>query len=280
MSLPKWVAYSCSAALGLSLLVGCSSSSHDTGDKQSGLPSSLKDGLNVAMDVSYPPMEYYDNNNIVGIDPDVAKALADRLGVPVHIDNIGFDSLISSLQANRADVLLSGMKDTPDRRERLNMIDYFKTNLALLVAENNPKNITDLASLCGKTAGQVTGTATLDQVTDASKKCPAGQTINVLGFGSNADVNAAIRAGRVDANLEDAVSLDFVVASGGFSDIPQPQLGTEYFGMATLKSDNDTTNAIRNAYKSLLADGTIKSIYDKHHVTNAVPDSFMENQGQ
>jgi polar amino acid transport system substrate-binding protein len=273
------------SACGSSSGTDSGSSSTATGSAGAGaLPDKLRSGLRVGMDVSYPPMEYFkDGKQPTGIDVDVASAIAKELGVPVKIQNIGFDSLISSLQAGRVDMLISGLQDTPGRQQRLNLIDYFKTGWAFLVKKGNPEQITSLQSLCGHTAGQVSGTVTLTAVQDASKKC-SGAKIKVLSFGSNADVNLAIKAGRADANLDDAPALTYTAktSSGGqdYDVVPVLSPGADrYSAIATLKSDPAVTQAIAGAYKKLLANGTIKRIYTKYDNAAAVPSQFLQNAG-
>jgi len=235
------------------------------------------------MDISYPPMEFYENGEeLTGIDPAVAEAIAEKLGVPLEVQNIAFESLIPSLESNRISMIVSGMKDTPERQQKLNMIDYFQTTLALIVKKGNPDGITDLQTLCGHTSGQVSGTITVALVEEASKECKSG-SIEVETFASNSAVNLAILAGRVDANLEDAVSLQYVAetAEGGnaYETIVQPDLGTEYFGIATVKAEPEVTDAIAKAYKELLEDGTLAKIYKKWGYSESLPSSFLENEG-
>jgi polar amino acid transport system substrate-binding protein len=271
------------AACGGSSSSDSSSEASSTGSEGAALPSALSSGLKVGMDVSYPPMEFYENgDDLTGIDPAVAQAIADKLGVPLEVQNIAFESLIPSLESNRISVIISGMKDTPERQRKLNMIDYFQTTLALIVEKGNPEGITDLQTLCGHTAGQVSGTITVALVEDASKECESG-SIKVETFATNSAVNLAILAGRVDANLEDAVSLEYVAetAEGGdaYEAIPQPDLGDEYFGIATNKDEPEVTEAIRNAYKEVLEDGTLAKIYKEWDSSESVPSSFIENEG-
>ena len=152
-----------------------------------------------------------------------------------------------------------------------------------LVKKGNPQRITSLQSLCGHTAGQVSGTVTLTAVQDASKNC-SGAKIKVLSFGSNADVNLAIKAGRVDANLDDGPALAYTAktSDGGqdYDVVPAPSSGADrYSGIATLKSDPAVTQAIVGAYKKLLANGTIKRIYAKYGDSAAVPSQFLQNAG-
>jgi len=222
--------------------------------------------LRVGIDISYPPFEFMDKGEPGGIDVEVAKALGDELGVPVKIENIGFDSLISSLQGGRVDVIISAMKDSKERHQRLNLIDYFKTGESLLVKRGNPKGITDLASLCGLKVGQVSGTVTLTALEKASKKCQ-DKPIEVLPFGSNADVNVALKSDRIDANLEDDASLRYVAKTSGdgrdFEVIPQKSRGDTHFGIGTLKNDTEKTEAIRTAYSQVLNSGKLSEIYKK-----------------
>lgn len=261
-----------------------SSEASSTGSEGAALPSSLSSGLKVGMDISYPPMEFYENGEeVTGIDPAVAEAIAEKLGVPLEIQNIAFESLIPSLESNRISMIISGMKDTPERQQKLNMIDYFETTLALIVKKGNPEGITNLKTLCGHSSGQVSGTITVALVEEASKECENGSSIKVETFASNSAVNLAILAGRVDANLEDGVSLEYVAntAEGGnaYETFPQPELGNEYFGIATVKDEPEVTEAIAKAYKEILEDGTLAKIYKKWGYSQSLPSSFLENEG-
>ena len=238
--------------------------------------------LRVGMDISYPPFDFFDKGEPAGIDVDVANALGEELGVPVKIENIGFDSLISSLQGGRVDVIISAMKDSKERHQRLNLIDYFKTGESLLVKRGNPKGITDIASLCGLKVGQVSGTVTLIAMEEASKKCQ-DKPIEVLPFGSNADVNVALKSDRIDANLEDNASLQYTAKTSSdgmdFEVIPQESRGEHYFGIATLKSDTAKTEVVRKAYRQVLESGKLAQIYNKWGYPDAVPNGLIENVG-
>lgn len=238
--------------------------------------------LRVGIDISYPPFEFMDKGEPAGIDVEVANALGDELGVPVKIENIGFDSLISSLQGGRVDVIISAMKDSKERHQRLNLLDYFKTGESLLVKFGNPKGITDLASLCGLKVGQVSGTVTLTALEEASKKCQ-DEPIEVLPFGSNADVNVALKSDRIDANLEDDASLRYVAKTSSdgkdFEVIPQKSRGETHFGIGTLKNDTEKTEAIRTAYSQVLNSGKLSEIYTKWGYPDALPSGLIENVG-
>jgi polar amino acid transport system substrate-binding protein len=239
--------------------------------------------LRVGIDISYPPMEYFEAGKPTGIDIEVAEALGKKLGVPVKIENIGFDSLITSLQSDKIDVIISGLKDTAQRQQRLNLIDYFQIEESILVKKGNPKKITSLATMCGKTAGQVSGTVTLTAVQEASKKCP-GAPIKIRTFGSNSDVNLAIKAGQADVNLDDTVSLRYVARTSGggndFEAIAQPEFGKGYFGIATLKSKRAVTDAVTKAYKQILEDGSLAAIYKKYGNADSTPPNFLQNAGK
>ncbi len=111
----------------------------------------LRDGyLQVAMEVSYPPMEYYDPDTHAprGIDVDIANALARALGVRVEFVNQSFDGLIGSLTSGRADVVISSMGITEERSRQIDQIPYFTAGTGILVPSANVHHIAGIDDLC------------------------------------------------------------------------------------------------------------------------------------
>ena len=107
--------------------------------------------IKVASDIPYPPMEMFDENQqLTGLDFDLAQALGAKLGVKLELQTQAFDSIIPSLQSGKNDIIMSGMNDTPERQESLDFVDYFHAGFSILVPEGNPKNITTALDLCDK----------------------------------------------------------------------------------------------------------------------------------
>jgi len=138
-----------------------------------GVPE-LSDGtLQVGSDISYAPIEFYEEGtqNATGLDIDLANALARELGVKVEFVNTGFDGIIGALQANRFDVLMSAMTITAARQKEIDYIPYFTAGTGILVPAGNPKNIQTLADLCGKNVAVQLGTIQVDQLNAQNEQC-------------------------------------------------------------------------------------------------------------
>ena len=71
------------------------------------------------------PYEYYDGDNIVGIDADIAKAICDKLGYELQIEDMEFDSIIAAVQSGKADFGAAGMTVTEDRLKNIDFTDSY-----------------------------------------------------------------------------------------------------------------------------------------------------------
>ena len=97
-------------------------------------PKTLSSGeLKVGMEITYPPFEYYEGDQVKGFDPEVSAALAKRLGLEASFSDITFPNLILGLDAGRFDTIISGMYILPERLEKADAIPYAKTGAALMV---------------------------------------------------------------------------------------------------------------------------------------------------
>lgn len=118
---------------------------------QSGLADIRRRGvLRVGLDASFPPFETLDAaGNVVGLDADIARAIAANLGVRVEFANIGFDGLYDALTVGRVDVVISGLPIDPLRtREAAYSAPYFNAGQTLITTRADVKSVADVA---GKT---------------------------------------------------------------------------------------------------------------------------------
>src|SRR5438876_7127376 len=137
-------------------------------------PSSIKSAgtLVFCSDITYPPEESYKAGTTTpeGSDIDIGSDIAKRMGVKARFDNTGFDGIIAALLARKCDAVISGMNDTPERRKAVDFVDYLKVGQSLLVKKGNPKHITSLAALSGRTVSVESGTTNRDFLAAASAK--------------------------------------------------------------------------------------------------------------
>ena len=132
----KKLALLVAAALMCASMAACGSSSSSSGSASASAESSASasasasteatasgeettgDTLIMGTNAAFPPYEYYEGDQIVGIDADIAKALGDKLGMEVTIEDMDFNSLITAVQTGKIDMVLAGMTVTPDREEK------------------------------------------------------------------------------------------------------------------------------------------------------------------
>jgi len=223
--------------------------------------SELSDGtLQVGSDIAYAPIEFYEEGtqNAVGLDVDIAKALAEELGVKVEFMNTGFDGLIGALQAKRFDIIMSSMTVTEKRQEEIDFIPYFTAGTGILVQAGNPKGIQSLADLCGKSVAVQLGTIQVDQLDAQNEQCT--EKISITTFDQNPLAVEQLRLGRADA-----VTADYPVAandarlSDAALEIAGPQFEAAPYGIGLRKDSTALNAALTKALQSVMDNGQ----YDK-----------------
>jgi len=240
-------------------------------DPKSLVPADIKSKgtLIVAADASYAPNEFFDTDGktVIGMDADLAKALATELGLSVTIQNVTFDSIIPGMAAGKYDLGMSSFTDTKAREATVDFVTYFSAGSSLMVKTGNPEGLkpNDL-SLCGKTLAVEKGTIQeSDDVPADSKTCTtAGKAaVKGLSFDDQNGANLALSSGRADGVLADSpVAAYAAKQSGGKFVISGEPYGTAPYGIAIPKG-NGMAPAVLAALKALIADGSYKTILTK-----------------
>src|SRR4051794_29552721 len=132
-----------------------------------------KGTLNVAADATYAPNEFIgpDGKTVVGMDPDLGKALGDVMGVKFHFQNVTFEAIIPGLAAKKYDLGMSSFTDTKEREKTVDFVTYFAAGTSFYTKAQGGANIGSLADLCGKKVAVEKGTTQADDATAQSKKC-------------------------------------------------------------------------------------------------------------
>ena len=133
----KFTAAMLTMALAGTMLTGCGSTASNTTTDDSAAKDNTAatdtaaefklatDGkLTMATNAYFEPWEYYDGENIVGIDPEVAQAIADKLGLELEIMDMDFDSIVTAVSAGKADMGMAGMTVTEERQKN---VDFSQT---------------------------------------------------------------------------------------------------------------------------------------------------------
>lgn len=101
--------------------------------------------LVMATNAAFPPYEYYSNNEIVGIDAEMARAVADKLNMRLVIEDMDFDSIITAVQGGKADIGAAGMTVTEDRLKNIDFtVSYTTAKQVIVVRNGNSGAITSI----------------------------------------------------------------------------------------------------------------------------------------
>lgn len=238
--------------------------------------------INIAVDIPFPPMAMYDKNNReIGFDPELGRLIGQKLGIDVSLNKQAFDSVIPSLQANKNDIIMSGMNDTPERQETLSFVNYTHGGFAIAVKMGNPGNVTTQTDLCGKTVSVQKATVQGDLL----RAMDCG--ITVMELPSDLDAQTALRAGKSDAYVADAVVAEYVVATTddgeAFEIVRDPKnpagFDPVYSGIGILKENTELVVAVQLALQALIEEGTYQQVLERSNIAAYAVESAMVNQG-
>ncbi len=233
----------------------------DGADAVQGELKTAKDGiLTMATNAAFPPYEYYESNEIVGIDVEIAEAIADKLGLELKIEDMEFGSIIIAVTQGKADIGLAGMTVTEERLQSVDFSDSYATGIqAVIVAEDS--DVKQIADLDGKKIG-----VQLATTGDIYAKEDFGEE-NVEAYNKGADAVMALKQGKVDAVIIDnQPALAFVKSTEGLK-ILETEYAVEDYAAAIAKGNDALVQAVNGALAELKEDGTIQSIVDKYIVS-------------
>lgn len=226
------------------------------GDSAAGL--TVNDGvLTMATNAYFPPYEYYEGDEIVGIDADIAKAIADKLGLELKIEDMEFEAIILAVQSGKADIGLAGMTVRPDRQESVNFSDTYATGIQVVIVKED-SDIKSLEDLEGKKIGvQLMTTGDIFACEDFGEDA-------VEQYNKGADAVMALTQGKVDAVLIDNEPAKNFVANNEGLKILDTEYAVEDYAACLNKENDALLEKINAAIKELKDDGTLQEIMDKY----------------
>ena len=213
--------------------------------------------LTMATNATFPPYEMTtDSGEIEGIDVDTAKAIAEKLGLELQIDDMDFDAALLSVQQGKADIVMAGVTVTDERKAVMDFSDSYATGIQSIIVPND----SDIASpddLAGKKIGTQRGTTGYIYCSD-----DFGED-SVVAYDSGLTAVQALNNGQVDAVvIDNAPATEYVAANPGLKVLDTSYAEEDYaIGMAKGSALED---AVNKALEELKADGTLQAIVDKY----------------
>ena len=223
-----------------------------------------KQVLSMATNAEFPPYEYVEGEDVVGIDVDIAQAIADKLGMELKVDNMNFDSIIPAITSGKDAIGVAGMTVTDERKKNVDFTDSYATGVQVVIVREDSK-IKDVKDLTTKGADNTIG---VQLGTTGDIYCTSD--IQDKGFGKvqqfnkGADAVQALVSGKIDCVvIDNQPAKEFVKANKGLK-ILDTEYVTEDYAIAVAKDNTELKDKINGALNELKADGTIQKILDKY----------------
>ena len=259
----KIIVFALAALMLLSCLSACSSGKTLADVQKAGK-------LTIATSPDFPPFESLgENNEVFGIEIDILNLICEELGVELDIQQVDFDSVLPGVQAGKYHMGASGISVTPAREENTLFTDpYCLAAQAIVVMNGSP--VTCKADLEGKTVAVQTGTT-------AETYCMEnGYTVS--SFTANADAQAALIAGKVDAwVIDDLTAAEMVKLyneeNGDTLVVLDEAMTTEPYAFAFAFGSEDLVAKINEIITGMVADGTVAEIFAKYEAPYTAPDA-------
>ncbi|MBQ2942398.1 MAG: transporter substrate-binding domain-containing protein [Clostridia bacterium] len=214
--------------------------------------------LTMGTNAAFPPYEMVDENGaIIGIDAEIAAAIAEKMGMTLEIKDMAFDSLITAVSSGAVDVVLAGMTVTEERMEAVNFSESYATGIQVVIVTEDSE-IATIEDLAGKKIGVQTGTTG-----DIYCSGDYGEEA-IARYDNGAIAVQALQNGQVDCVvIDNEPAKAFVEANEGLK-ILETEYITENYAAAIAKENTELLEAFNAALAELQADGTIDAIIGKY----------------
>lgn len=235
-------------------MASCGSKPKET--EQAGSEASEGGTLTMATNAEFPPYEFREGDEIVGIDAEIAQAIADKLGMKLEIEDMAFDSILVAVQSGKADMGVAGMTVTEDRLKNVNFTDtYAEAAQVIIVKEESEIQTPD--DLNGKTVGVqlgTTGDIYADDIEDGT----------VERYNKGFEAVQALNQDKIDAVIIDREPAKVFVEENEGLKILDEAFTEEEYAIAMSKDNEELLEKVNGALKELKESGEVQKIVDKY----------------
>lgn len=212
--------------------------------------------LRVVTDATFPPMEFVKDGQRTGFDIDLVDALGAAMGKKIEWIDIDFKGLIPALQAGRADIAVSAIYITDERRKVVDFTDaYYAGGLVVLTKKDSP--IKAVKDLDGRRVSVQVGTKSVNYLKEHH---PA---VNRVEVEKNQEMFNLVQIGRTDAAVTGKPAAKLFAQANPDLTVLDEQITVEEYGIAVSKRTPELTAALNEALKKIKADGTYDRIVNK-----------------
>lgn len=214
----------------------------------------------------FPPYEFAEGNEIVGVDIEIAKAVADKLGVSLEVVSAEFGGIIASIASGKGDVGISGFTITEERKESVDFsIPYVDSIQYIIVPQDS--SLQYMEELAGKKCGAQLGTTGYDFMdSEIVEGVLAGTDTELFSYNAAPSAMQDLVSGRIDAVvIDELVAIAIAKENPGYKAVPfkytSGEAVTEQFGVAIAKGNEDLLKIIDDTIAELLSSGMIDAFF-------------------
>ena len=220
----------------------------------SGCETKEKDKLVMVTEAGFHPYEYYSNGEIVGVDVDIVRRIAEYLDLELEVKDVHFDSIISEVRSGKSDIGAAGISYTDERALQVDFTDNYVTSNQIIITKVD-SDIVSKDSLHGKVAVQL-GTIADSYITDELPEIELVRENKFLACIED------LKQGKVDAVVMDELPAKNLVDNSMII-IDEPLISDSY-GMVVAPGNSDLLNACNTVIKKMKESGEIDEILLKH----------------
>jgi polar amino acid transport system substrate-binding protein len=254
----KFFALALAVLMVMSMFAGCNTKKADND------LNLVEDGkLIMSTNAAFPPYESTDDTGkFIGIDIEVAQAIADKLGLELVIDNMEFTAALEAAQKGKADMVMAGVTVTPDRELVMEFSNSYATGIQVVIVPED-STITSIDDLEGKKIGTQMGTTGYLYCSDTPENGGYGEE-NVVAYDNGISAVMALKKGQIDCIvIDNAPAQAFVKENPGLK-ILETEFAVEDYAIGFAKGNTALKEAVNKALAELIADGTVQKIVDKY----------------
>jgi len=237
-------------------VTACGSKEEAPADKEATEAPEEDNVLVMATNAEFPPYEFHEGGEIVGIDPEMAAAVAEELGMTLKIEDMAFASIILAVSSGKADIGVAGMTVTEDRLENVNFSDTYATAAQVVILQEGSE-IASVDDLANKSIGVQLGTTG-----DIYAEDIEGATIERYNKGFEAV--QALSQGKIDAVIIDREPAKVFVAENEGLVILDEEFTVEEYAIAIAKENTELLEKVNTALASLKESGKLDEIVGKY----------------
>lgn len=218
--------------------------------------TSKKDELVMATNAEFPPYEYHEGDKIVGIDVEICQAIADEMGRELVVEDMAFDSVITSVYTGKADLGAAGLTVTEDRLKNINFSTPYATAAQVIIVLDDSE-ISSPDDLIGKTIGVqlgTTGDIYAEDIEDATLE----------RYNKGFEAVQALLQGKIDAVIIDNEPAKVYVSQNEGLKIVDEAFTYEEYAIAIAKNNTELLDEVNSAIAKLKESGKLDEIVNKY----------------